>query len=360
MPLKVLVTGPSLQTLRRVAEGQPELTLGRDAACGICLPDPARHLSRRHLAVWTQAGQLHFRVLSGVKGVTLPSGDIPPGGQGVLLPGQMLKVGAYSVTACDEAMELAEPDPETTSGSTVPDLFEPVVTEAEDPFSDWDHVLSRSHDGAHEAPAAQEAAAAGTAGDMSPFFRGLGLAPDKIGPMGPFELESSGKKVRMLLEGLMNLLASRDDLKQTLGAQDGTRLAPQDFNPLKSDWPVETKLHYLLGGRSAAIGFVDPEKALGELLGELQAHQLATAQATRAALEGTLRDFEPSRLQSQLLEGRESLPLIDSARMWAHYKAFYDQQGQNMEGWLQKIVDRHFKPVYVRESERSKRSGPAR
>lgn len=65
MALELRVVGPGLDVVRRLEEGDGELVLGRDANCGVCLPDPQRNVSRRHLSVWLDAGELHFHVPEG-------------------------------------------------------------------------------------------------------------------------------------------------------------------------------------------------------------------------------------------------------------------------------------------------------
>jgi predicted component of type VI protein secretion system len=104
MSLEVRIAGPDLDVAHSLSDGAPELVLGRDDGCDVCLPDPERNVSRRHLALWAAGGELHFRVLSEVNGVEMPFGEAPPGARGVLPLGQRLKVGLYEVrlesTAC--------------------------------------------------------------------------------------------------------------------------------------------------------------------------------------------------------------------------------------------------------------------
>ena len=92
MALDLHVAGPGLDLVRRLAPGEPALILGRDSDCGVCLPDPDRNVSRRHLSVWNDGDQLHFHVLSVVNGVTGPAGELPPGARGVLAPAANLRV----------------------------------------------------------------------------------------------------------------------------------------------------------------------------------------------------------------------------------------------------------------------------
>ena len=69
MTLELHIAGPGLDVTRSLAAGEPALILGRDADCGVCLPDPQRNVSRRHLSVWNEGDELHFHVLSVVNGI---------------------------------------------------------------------------------------------------------------------------------------------------------------------------------------------------------------------------------------------------------------------------------------------------
>jgi predicted component of type VI protein secretion system len=51
--------------------------LGRGSECGVCLPGPERKVSRQHLSVWLESGELHLHVLSVDNGVERPFGEAP-------------------------------------------------------------------------------------------------------------------------------------------------------------------------------------------------------------------------------------------------------------------------------------------
>ena len=130
-------------------------------------------------------------------------------------------------------------------------------------------------------------------------------------------------------------------------------LAPRDNNPLKTSWPAETKLRYLFGGRIAAAGYVPAERAMREVLVDLVAHNTASAAATRAAVEGTLRDLAPSAIKTKLLG--EGTKLFESTRAWDAFAKWHDEQGAQMQKWVQRQIDRHFTEAYLRESVRIRR-----
>jgi predicted component of type VI protein secretion system len=142
-------------------------------------------------------------------------------------------------------------------------------------------------------------------------------------------------------------------VKQELRAEERTLVAPRDNNPLKSDWPGDTKLRYLFGGRIAAAGYVSQERAVREVLAELVAHNSASAAAARAAVEGTLRDLAPTQLKTKLLG--DGVKLFEGPRAWDAFCKWYGEQGADMQQWVQRQLDRHFTEAYLRESVRIRR-----
>lgn len=373
MAVELHTSGPGLEDRRLVIEGEAELVLGRDADCGICLPDPRRNVSRRHLAVWCVADELHFRVVSVVNGVDLPFGEAPPGARGVLPHGQMLRLGDYrllssAVAAQQTPASVDEDDPwaaleRESSGFGGAPAGQPASMAAapaspdEDPFGDWGFDSGFGAE-ADAPPATGGSAAAGSGAGLDAFFRGAGLDPQQLGALSTGELEEAGKLVRMALLGLLTLHASKAELKRDLRAEDRTMLATADNNPLKADGPDEARLRYLLGGRSASMGFIRPERALGELLQELHRHDLAMAVAARAVVEGTLRDLAPAALKTTLPAGGGLL--FGGARLWDAYVKLHEERGADLPGWLQQLFGKYFTQAYMRETQRLKREPPTR
>jgi predicted component of type VI protein secretion system len=347
MVLEVHIAGPGLDVARRLAQGDPELVLGRDAECDVCLPDPQRTVSRRHLALWIEGANLHFHVLSIVNGVEMPFGEAPPGARGVLPLGQSLTVGDYQVEAALLGQENAkDADPwavlDREHAGAAPPPAAPATPE-DDPFGDWGFETTFGPVGGLDAGSLDT-------GDVSSFFRGLGLAP---GTMTKGELETMGRLVRLLVLGVLDLHANVSGVKHELRSEDRTTIAPKDNNPLKTDWPGETKLRYLFGGRIAAAGYVPAERAMRELLVDLVAHNAASAAAARAALEGTLKEFEPATLKSKLLG--DGPRLFEGTRAWDAFCKMYEEQGGDLPNWVQRQFDRHFTETYLRESLRIRR-----
>ena len=366
MALEIHIVGPGLKTRRLVHTGDAELVLGRDIGCDIHLPDPERNVSRRHLAVWNQDEQLQFRVLSSVNGIDMPFGYTPPGARGSLPTGQLLKIGDYSLQVLQPVVKVSEQDPwavfEQDSAGADATLPRPSMTAApdpgsqailpeEDPFGDWgfQSTFGPGSDG----PGRMALPAALGGSDLLPFYTGLGLEKANLGPLSPADLEAAGRAVRVALEGLFQLYASRSPGQEERKTVTHGVVPVKDNNPLKTDWPDGTKLQYLLGGRSASIGFVSPQRALTAIVGEMLAHDAALTVAIRAAIEATVQEFAPAVLKERLLGSGSKL--FEGTRAWDAYSRHYDEKSQDLAQWVQQLLDQYFNEAYLRESQRIKR-----
>ena len=373
MTVQLHIAGPGLDVVWKLEPGEPELVLGRDADCAVRLPDPQRNVSRHHLALWLDEGELKFRVLSVVNGVDMPFGEVPPGAQGVLPLGQTLKVGDYSVVA-DALPEFAPPpavadpwEPSTVHGVANAPAAAPLPlprpasadalspSEDDDPFGDWGFQSTFGR-GMLVAPPLDSDSQ--IPGPVPAFFRGLGLDPAAIGTLSDGELEAIGRVVRVLTLGVLELDASASLAKQDMRAEDRTMIAAKDPNPLKNAWPEDTKLRYIFGGRAAAAGLESPERAMGELVSDLIAHNSASGAAVRRVLESTIKEFAPAALKTRLLG--QGTKLFQNARVWSAYCKYYEQEAQDLGRWTQRLVDRYFAEAYLRESARMKRDTPTR
>jgi len=355
MALELRIAGPGFETSRVLKPGDPEIVLGRDADCGVCLPDPQRNISRRHLLVWNASDELHFRVLSVVNGVEMPFGEAPPGAKGVLACGQTLRLAVYRLTVEAVAGAGNDADPWAVfdlepSGGPASEGPQGTATE-DDPFGEWGFETTFGPAGAGGGPL--DASKLGKAADLAPFFHGLGLDPARVGPLSQGEVEAIGRLVRAAVLGLLETHRAAAGVKQELRAEDRTMVAAKDNNPLKSDLPEETSLQYLFGGRASSVGFLNPERALHELLGELLAHDRAVTVAARAAVEGVVREFSPEALKQRLLGGGSKL--FEGARVWDAYTKYYAAQGTDFPAWAQRLLEKYFAQAYLRETVRLKR-----
>lgn len=359
MALDLHIAGPGLDVRRRLAAGEPALVLGRDADCSVCLPDPERNVSRRHLSVWNVADVLHFQVLSVVNGVEIAGGELPPGASGVLLPGQPLTVAAYQLTTApvvnEEATLPADPWAEFEKAASALLPAEESTVPDDDPFGDWgfgDTFGPGVPGGALKADALVPAT------DLQPFLAGLGLPQTVLPALTQGELEAIGRLTRIALAGLLQALQGTVASRQGVGNEDRTAIEPRAPNPLRMDTPLEAKLAYLLGARAPGAGFMPPERALADAVGEVQAHQQATDEALRKTLHAVLQEFDPEALKARLLGG--GAKLFESARAWDAYARDYAERRPALDKWVQQALDRHFAEAYAQALVRLKRDTGAR
>lgn len=363
MGLDLHVSGPGLDVRRRLEHGEPALILGRDSDCGVCLPDPERNVSRRHLSVWNEADQLHFHVLSVVNGVETAAGELPPGARGILPPGEVMVLSAYRVQVAavpaaaaaapastdetDPWAEFARQAEQLAGPETVPEPPE------DDPFGDWGF---QSTFGPGSPGGGLRAEALAPAVDLRPFLKGLGLDVTALASYTQGELEIMGRVTRIALQGLLQVAQSAAEGRKETLADDRTTAIPRELNPLRLDAPLERKLHYLFGGQLAAAGFLPPDRAVAQLAGDLAVHQQAMAEALRETVEKVIEEFDPEALKKRLLGTGPRI--FESARAWDAFAKDYAERTGAQAAWVQSLLDRHFARAYARAVVRAKRNTP--
>jgi predicted component of type VI protein secretion system len=366
--LELHVSGPGLEVTRRLEPGDPAVILGRDTDCAICLPDPERNVSRRHLSVWNEGGQLHFHVLSVVNGVDTAAGELPPGARGVLAEGEAMSLSAFRITAkAATAAAATAPDADPWAefqrqaaelgGDTVIDDGPDTVPASleDDPFGDWG-FQSTFGPGAPGGGLRAEALLA--AEDLQPFFNGLGLERQAQGAYTQGELETIGRLTRIALQGLLQAYQDANDSRQQVRADDRTVPEGRELNPLRLDTPLETKLYYLFGGQAAAHGFVPPDRAVAQVVTELTAHQQAMGEAAQEAVQGVIADFDPEAIKKRLLG--PGTRIFESARAWDAFVREYAERSESRAGWVQQLLERYFARAYAKALMRAKRNTSGR
>lgn len=364
MALDLHIAGPGLDVHRRLEPGDPALIIGRDTDCAVCLPDPERNISRRHLSVWNEGDQLHFHVLSVVNGVDTTGGELPPGARGVLPAGEVMGLWAFRIVATPILASAATPDIadpwaefERVAAQLVPDMGPETVpaTGEDDPFGDWGF---QSTFGPGSPAGSLRADALQPATDLAPFFSGLGLESALRAGITNGELETMGRLTRIALLGLLQAVHAAASARQEVGSEDRTVPEGRELNPLRMDTSMETKLHYLFGGQAAGAGFMPPDRAVAQVVTELTAHEQAMGDAMREAAQKILEEFEPEALKKRLLGG--SARLFESARAWDAFARDYAQRVGSDPAAAQKMLDRHFSRAYARALVRAKRNTPGR
>jgi len=363
MALDLHISGPGLDVHRRLEPGDPALVLGRDTDCAVCLPDPERNVSRRHLSVWNEGDQLHFHVLSVVNGVDTAAGELPPGSRGVLGPGEVMGLSAYRIVVAP-VVAVTAPDAPSAEGADPWAEFErqaaqlvpepgletvPANLDGDDPFGDWGFHSTfgpGSPGGALNADDLQPAM------DLQPFLRGLGLHRPQGYTQG--ELEAIGRLTRIALQALLQGAQAATGPRTDVHSEDRTIAEPRELNPLRLDSPLDTKLFYLFGGQAASAGFLPPDRAVAQLVTELTAHQQAMGEAAQEAMQSVVREFAPEALKKRLLGS--GARIFESARAWEAFTREYAERQAAGDEWLRQLMERHFARAYARAIVRAKRT----
>jgi type VI secretion system FHA domain protein len=114
--------------------------------------------------------------------------------------------------------------------------------------------------------------------------------------MSPELAQELGEVLRVVVQGLMEVLQSRAEIKSQL-RMNMTLMKPAENNPLKFSPNVEAALHTLLVERNR--GYLPTVRAFQEALIDIRHHQIAVLQGIRSAFQAMLEQFNPTRLEQE-------------------------------------------------------------
>jgi type VI secretion system FHA domain protein len=157
---------------------------------------------------------------------------------------------------------------------------------------------------------------------------------------------SLGHILRIVVSGLMDILQSRQRIKEEFGIQP-TMFRPSDNNPLKFSANVEDALHNLLVKRNAA--YLGPVEAFADAFDDLRDHQLAMLAGLRVAFDSMLAEFEADSLQEQFdaQMSKHSLPLMPAKmRYWELYRERQQDMTKDADATFERLFGEEFKRAY--------------
>lgn len=161
-----------------------------------------------------------------------------------------------------------------------------------------------------------------------------------------------GKVVRLVGEGLMQLLASRADIKNEFRI-DQTRISSSRNNPLKFSPSIEEAMRRVFVERDAP-GFISGAEAFELALNDLRAHQVAILAAVQGAIESVIRQFNPEELERKLKKLSPlsaSAPLIREAKCWNLFTAHYEEMASSLRHDAKRMFVQEFAEAYERSSQ---------
>jgi len=210
------------------------------------------------------------------------------------------------------------------------------------------------------APAALPVAAEATPAEFealwSAFLDGAGLPAHFPQRPTPHVMGVLGSILRQMVDGTLQLIRARSVAKNQLRV-DSTIIEARNNNPLKFSPDARSALGQLLQPPQA--GFLPAPEAVRDAFDDLQSHQIGTMAGMRAALEGLLANFEPERLESQLVKrGALSSLLATSrkARLWDIYVQHYRSVRDDAEESFHELYGKAFLVAYEKQVERLRRA----
>jgi predicted component of type VI protein secretion system len=337
--------------------------IGRSAECTLPLPDPERHISRRHAVVAMRNGRYVLQSLSANVALVLEGVTLAPGDEAPLAAGMRITIGDYTLQVLDEPEPLSlpgqspaappaakPPAPAAPVGVKPPAAAAPVAakplaaappepasaTPSDNERAEVDFVVGDTGEMARSAMAA--------AADWARALQqGLGVA---TGGLQPEHARRAGELLRAMTGGTLALLTARMVAKRELGAS-ATQLRTRENNPLKFSPDVDAALSHLLGPPER--GFLQPMAAVAEAFDDLRAHQVALLAGMRAALDTVMSRFDPKALEHRLAPSgalENLIPANRRARLWSAYNEEYARIVSEIEDDFDTLLGRAFLKAY--------------
>ncbi len=207
-------------------------------------------------------------------------------------------------------------------------------------------------------PAPAPAAAPGQGGAeaqalINAFLEGAGLAPGRVDAvMTPEFMRNFGEAFRVAVQGTIDLLAARSEIKREFRA-DVTVIAPRANNPLKFLPNADGVIMQMVGQNFP--GFMKPVPSMKEAYFDLQVHQLALMAGIRAAYSEALTRFDPAELEKRCEASGGLLSKISStakkAAVWDDYKQSYNAIRRHAEDDLVAFSGEAFVKAYEAAAE---------
>jgi predicted component of type VI protein secretion system len=201
------------------------------------------------------------------------------------------------------------------------------------------------------APAGAAPPAAALPADLAELLRGAGLAERDLSPEILREL---GQVLRIVVQGVMEVLQARADIKSQFRLPL-TRVQAKENNPLKLSPNVESALHTLLVQRNP--GYLPTVQAFEDAFADIRSHQMAMLEGLRVAFESMLQSFDPKELEPQLEKSAGRGGLLGfggKAKYWDLYVERFSRLGTDRDDVFRRLFGDVFAEAYERQLERLK------
>ncbi|MEL6479657.1 MAG: type VI secretion system-associated FHA domain protein TagH, partial [Pseudomonadota bacterium] len=179
-------------------------------------------------------------------------------------------------------------------------------------------------------------------------FRQLGVDIDQLSPEAQQELAVEIARVfAAMADALHLMLKTRAETKRSLGIT--ATEVEIGANPLKSVCNREAAVESLL--RPLASGYLHGEVAVEDALQTMRHHQHALVTGIRAALQTSVKAFDPILMESKLEKSSMSrlVPAMRKAALWESFEENYAQFAEQARENFRMVIGRELDKLYERE-----------
>jgi len=364
----------TVKIMKRTPGGRPALyatrdfdvlpvSIGRDAACTICLEDPHKHMSRFHAEIQEEGGTFWMAVVSKVNPVMADGRRYGPGTRLTLQSGDSFELAEYEVQvmlpepvpAVEKPAASAPPPaealiPELTSTQIhgTPPLDPAQRLFNESTFSGRQNAQPELTFIPQKRPAPAPAAPGGMSDALRLVLEGAGL-PHKQLSVAESErmLRDCGAILRAAIEGIMTLLLARSEMRKEFGADQRALVAARDNNPLKRMSDPREAMDFLLDPGERTDGLLDPVQAVSDACEEMRMHELALVAGMRAAVQGALGRFNPEAIEHAFENSQKGFSLGSrKAKLWEQFVVQQDKLSRAAQDDFNKAFGRDFMAAY--------------
>ena len=214
------------------------------------------------------------------------------------------------------------------------------------------------------APAAAPVVSSGATVDgnqaLAVLAQALELDPGDLDSANPMEtIRIVGELLNLTVNGLYQMLEMRAQLKNELRIEDRTMIASRENNPLKHSDSARDALRYLVDVRQHGNKlFLQPNKAIGDAVNDVCAHEMAVMAGTRAALLAALKQFAPETVEKRIKKSGaldSVMPSLHKAKLWESFLAMYGELEKEAEDHFDRLLNQEFARAYAEQGKKLRR-----
>lgn len=183
----------------------------------------------------------------------------------------------------------------------------------------------------------------------------LAAAGVQASEMTPEMAAEFGEVFRIVVQGVMEVLQSRSEIKSQL-RMPMTRMKPTENNPLKFSPNVEAALHTLLVERNR--GYLSTTRAFSEAFTDIRNHQIAVLQGIRAAFDAMLEQFDPERIEEEMNRSNSRGGGLLNVGAKSRFRDFYLERFARLTGdrdeSFRRLFGEYFAQAYEEQMDRLK------